>query len=375
MKGDFGVTIADVWVYRAQDIMSKRGSELDRSDFFGDLFGTILPNMTAVMRTNDHWRSNRRLFADTMSPSFLNTVAAPAIYDNATDLLNLWEQKLRLSQGRAIDVMKDIQMCTVDTIWAAAFGTGLDACRSQEEYLKTIKEVDGKKAALLELPTTKLPETYEALASLAKSSEIPMNNPFGRKAHWFAMTFIPKYRRALVVRDQLIAEKLQASVKNFGSGEEKNKQLKSGIDLVIQREKQMAAKENRKPDFFSPSISDEAAGFLEAGFETTSSTMSWGLKYMTKHQDVQKKLREAVREAFGEEEQPSWEAISKTQVPYVDAFIDEVLRHSGISAANIRLATQDTVILGHVVPKGTDVFLLVRYPFCEEYISLLLTIL
>lgn len=142
-----------------------------------------------------------------------------------------------------------------------------------------------------------------------------------------------------------------------------DKKTRCAVELIVDREAALAEKEGRAPDQKSPVLFDEMAGFLQAGFETTSSTLNWGVKYLTKHQDVQTKLRASLRagykEAFENGEQPTAEAISMARVPYLEAFIDEVMRHSGILSSNSRVATQDATVLGYRIPKGTDVYMLV----------------
>lgn len=57
------------------DILTRRTKEFDRSKFFQDLFVGTLPHNHVVQRTNDKFRASRRLIADTMSTTFLNTVS------------------------------------------------------------------------------------------------------------------------------------------------------------------------------------------------------------------------------------------------------------------------------------------------------------
>lgn len=103
-----------------------------------------------------------------------------------------------------------------------------------------------------------------------------------------------------------------------------------------------------------------------AGVDPTATNMGWGLKYLAKHNDVQTMLRKDLREAFPSASQegkpPSANDITKARIPYLDAFIDEVLRHSGGQPTNVRVATSDTEILGYHIPKGTDVFMLTMGP-------------
>ncbi len=113
-------------------------------------------------------------------------------------------------------------------------------------------------------------------------------------------------------------------------------------------------------------VYDELAGFMIAGVDPTATNMGWGLKYLAKHNDVQTRLRKDLREAFPsalqEGKPPSANDVTKARIPYLDAFIDEVLRHSGGQPTNVRVALSDTEILGYHIPKGTDVFMLVNIP-------------
>jgi cytochrome P450 len=52
----------------------------------------------------------------------------------------------------------------------------------------------------------------------------------------------------------------------------------------------------------------------------------------------------------------------KTSIPYLDATIEEILRTALVFPGAFRIATVDTKILGHRIPKGTDVFLLHNGP-------------
>jgi cytochrome P450 len=98
-------------------------------------------------------------------------------------------------------------------------------------------------------------------------------------------------------------------------------------------------------------------GFVVAGHDTSSTTLLWGLKLLTKYADVQNKLRDALREAFpkalAECRLPTNDEIHDTHIPYLDATIEEINRHAGTIGGIARDAMQDTVILGRPIPKGT----------------------
>jgi len=83
--------------------------------------------------------------------------------------------------------------------------------------------------------------------------------------------------------------------------------------------------------------------------------MSWGVKYLASHQDLQKSLRQHVREACGSQ-MPSESTILAANVPLLDAFIEELLRHMNVQPSQQREAMTNTKILGYHIPKGTEIF-------------------
>ncbi|GKT63058.1 cytochrome P450 [Colletotrichum tofieldiae] len=93
----------------------------------------------------------------------------------------------------------------------------------------------------------------------------------------------------------------------------------------MQRERIFARKEGRDPVYWSQVIRDED-------------------------------LRPAHSKALAEKRAPTYKEISMTKIPYLDAVIDEMLRLGHTAPAIDRQCTQDTMILGHHIPAGTQVF-------------------
>lgn len=94
--------------------------------------------------------------------------------------------------------------------------------------------------------------------------------------------------------------------------------------------------------------------------------MCWALKYLADHHDVQQRLRKDMRcgykKAFSERRTPTAAEIMTCPIPYTDAFMEEVLRHSTVVPFGSRQATQDTTILGKDIPRGTVVLYLKNGP-------------
>jgi hypothetical protein len=63
-------------------------------------------------------------------------------------------------------------------------------------------------------------------------------------------------------------------------------------------------------------------------------------------------------------ELPTLDAIHKTKIAYLDAFLEEMTRLSHTSMSNGRITTQDVEVLGYHIPKGIEVWLMVsRHSF------------
>lgn len=60
--------------------------------------------------------------------------------------------------------------------------------------------------------------------------------------------------------------------------------------------------------------------------------------------------------ALNEHRQPTVDEITSASIPYLDAVIEETLRLSAVIPIVSREAQVDTTILGHAIPKGTEVY-------------------
>lgn len=102
------------------------------------------------------------------------------------------------------------------------------------------------------------------------------------------------------------------------------------------------------------------------GYDTTLATSQWLVKLITLNPRVQEKLRSHLRAAFAHHVEngtmPTAAEIAATEMPYLDATVEEVARLSDTTGAQVRVALKDTEVLGHYIPKGTDVFMIVSLP-------------
>jgi cytochrome P450 len=101
------------------------------------------------------------------------------------------------------------------------------------------------------------------------------------------------------------------------------------------------------------------------GHDTTATTLSWAVKFLTNNQEAQKKLQEELHQTFPEctpNSPPTVHGILSADIPYLDACLEEVQRVANIVPRLVRIATVDTEVLGYHIPKGAHVM-------CNTYVA------
>ncbi|XP_033016516.1 cytochrome P450 1A5-like [Lacerta agilis] len=92
-----------------------------------------------------------------------------------------------------------------------------------------------------------------------------------------------------------------------------------------------------------------------AGFDTVTTALSWCLMYLVVYSEIQKKIQEEIDESIGRERKPRLS--DRPMMPYTEAFILEVFRHSSFLPFTIpHCTTKDTVLNGYYIPKDLCVF-------------------
>ncbi|XP_049644594.1 LOW QUALITY PROTEIN: cytochrome P450 3A12-like [Suncus etruscus] len=95
--------------------------------------------------------------------------------------------------------------------------------------------------------------------------------------------------------------------------------------------------------------------FIFAGYETTSSTLSFLMYALATNPDVQLKLQQEVDATFPNKAPPTYEALF--QMEYLDMVMNEILRFFPIAGRLERVCKKDVEINGLLIPKDTVVMM------------------
>ncbi|KAK6199034.1 hypothetical protein LQW54_010162 [Pestalotiopsis sp. IQ-011] len=139
-------------------------------------------------------------------------------------------------------------------------------------------------------------------------------------------------------------------------------------ELVVEKKEKLARNELTDVDILSVAIEsgefsdddlvNQLMTFLAAGHETTASAMTWAIYMLSRYPEVQKRLRQEIRENLpspnGDQDVDSMQI---DRLPYLNAVCNEVLRYYPPVPMTVRETVRDTSILGHPIPKGVRVIL------------------
>ncbi|KAI3394464.1 hypothetical protein diail_2656 [Diaporthe ilicicola] len=317
-----------------QDVTLRRAKDFDRSVFFGDAFGGT----------------------------------PPSLHRHILNLMELWRVKNKAAKGHAFEVAEDINLMALDSIWDVSFGSQLLSVSTEIDFLRGIPkfEVPAAKDQPMRFPKPEYNSAVRSMKVITETLDKTVTSPMPRQTFWL-IQLTPSYRRARAHKDRLIRERLEdAKSRLLNRGDQDMGEftdITCATDHMVRREAQAAAKEDRTPQYDSPMAKDEMFGFLIAGHDTTATTLMWAVKYLADSPRVQEKLLGILHQTFGEGNGvPTAEQITTAHLPYLDAVVEEMARSSGTASAVMRTAVHDTTLLGHQIPKGVDVFMMVNGP-------------
>ncbi|CAE6439371.1 unnamed protein product [Rhizoctonia solani] len=245
----------------------------------------------------------------------------PTFAAKANQLRDIWGDMLHNSpEGETIDVFPWLTRVTLDVIGLAGFGYDFRSLEDEDkdELSKAYTELFNSNQDLSVLIVLK--------ALICGYLGIPTEDSRRFKANQATIHRIG----AGLVQDK------KALLQEDAQSEESR-----GRDLLTLLIKSNLAEADNRQAMSEEEVLGQISTFLAAGHETTSSTTAWALYALTKHPEVQAKLRGEIQGAHLSDE-PSMDELDS--LSYLNNFVREVLRVYAVVPFTGREVAHDTVI-------------------------------
>lgn len=341
-----------------EHIATKRLGDIDRADIMHTWFGLLVPHATVGLKTHDkHFREQRRLWSVILSPKFLNETASQCFAEVVEQLGDVWTRKAELAgANHAFEAQDDIRLATLDCIWNLLCGSRLGLLVARQQALRQSTAVIKKDSLTIKFSKGEMPKFFGVLQGLLLGLDWVIQG-ISPRVYKFVFTYsgyLPRVEReSQTILDQYIAAS-RARVEANASG------ATCALDEVMRKDLRLNA------GTMSDAVSDEALRselleLLITGHDSTGSSISWALKYLTDHPVAQTRLRDSLQAAFPVA-RPSAAGVITTSLPYLDAVIAETLRLSTIGPVSFRQTLVPCQIMGHWVPEDTPIILVTAGP-------------
>ncbi|KAI0433411.1 cytochrome P450 [Xylaria sp. FL1042] len=359
------------------DILTRRTKEFDRSGRTAATVRGIVPNSLITMTSSDpRFKGNKELTKDLITPSFLHEVSAPSAYTKTLDLVTLWRLKSRLAKNRPFEAYGDLNDAALDIIMAVTFGRPDSQDDAMPRQLREIRSRASTGASFTSsgnqncavFPRAPISEDFENVVAVKETMRIGFSSPFPYPHIWLLKHFT-KLGNSFARKDQVIRGEISKASERLllhstDQSKLESQTVQSAMDSMILREIGLAKREGRKPDVHSARLRDELFLYILGGHDTTATTLAWTVKTLADVPGTQQTLRRHLQiifaEAFLAKRQPTTREILTASAPYLDAFLEEAMRHTRTISLLLREALQDTEILGYKIPKGTTLIINTR---------------
>jgi len=276
----------------------------------------ILPNFLLVKSGEEH-HSLRKL----MNPAF-NSQAVneflPTFEDISREVVRAWRSQLAECGQPQLTVPAQNYMgrLTLDIICRCGFGYEMNSIADAE-------------------------------SSAVKSFQTILKD-FTPSLSTFLPAWIPTKKKRKLWVDWKVFNSVICSVI-----EEKKSQQSPGKKLDLLDRLLLAHNEQGEP-LSDAYLKDQVGGFLFAGFETTSTALTWTLLQLAEHEDIQDKARQEVTSLLTDGSQPITMDIAD-KLQYLACVIKETLRLLPPITTIFRKTVEKDILGGYTVPAGTPV--------------------
>eukprot|EP00076_Gallus_gallus_P046976 XP_416334.4 thromboxane-A synthase isoform X1 [Gallus gallus] len=324
---------------------------------FGNFTNRTKPNLISkpmldsiLCLRDERWKYVRSLLTPAFSDAKLKEMIP--LINQACDVL-LSNLKVYADSGRAFDIQRCYNCFTLDVVGSVAFGTEVDSQKNPDDPFvkncRTFFEMSLFKPLLfliLSFPFIMIP----LLRILPNKKQKELNG-----------FFIQTIKNAIAFRDQQDAAERRRDFLQWMLDSRNSADALAGgyfdqicpattsshneVPLVDKTPSEKAQKMLTEDE-----IAGQAFLFLIAGYETTTSTLSFATYLLATNPECQEKLLQEIDEFSAKHTITDYQNVQ--ELPYLDMVIAETLRMFPPAFRFTREAAKDCVVLGQRIPAG-----------------------
>uniref|UniRef100_A0A6M2DYQ8 Putative cytochrome n=1 Tax=Xenopsylla cheopis TaxID=163159 RepID=A0A6M2DYQ8_XENCH len=301
----------------------------DRGVYFNEDDDPLSAHLFAI--EGQKWKTLRAKLSPTFTSGKMKNMF-PTMVENSNNLEKHIKEKV--SKGAQLEVKDILARFTTDMIGTCALGIQCNSLKDQNAEFRVI----GKKVFTPTLWGNIKQAFATAFRNLSKSLHIKITNQEVTNFFISAVTDTMQYReKNKITRNDFLQLLMQLQSKGYLDGEE--------------------GKERMEPLTMNEAAA-QAFAFYAAGFETSSSAMSFCLYELALNPECQRKARDEIHSVLAKYDgRYTYEALS--EMKYVDMAIDETLRKYPTLPVLNRECAKDYKLPGTntVIPRGTPIFI------------------
>ncbi|KAK7590972.1 hypothetical protein V9T40_002585 [Parthenolecanium corni] len=306
-------------------------------NFFEPWLGTGL-----LTSSGSKWAQRRKM----LTPSFYFSILQ-TFFDVFVENSQIFVEKLESEiNSEEFNILPYIKNCTLDIICEAAMGVKVNAQQRSSEYTKSVKAIN------------------ELIHERIFSPWMWPNFFYSFTQHYRKQTKAIKVLHDLSLN--IIRRRKQQRQKNTNIEKVESQSLDAGknqkkifLDVLLDVSEQL------NEQLSEADIREEVDTFMFEGHDTTAAATGWAIYLLGRHPDIQEKVIDELNTVFGSSN-CSLTLDDLAKLKYLECVIKETLRLFPSVPFIARTLTEDVIMSGYTVPKGTtvrlNIYLLHRRP-------------
>ena len=334
----------------------------DRTNFWKYVHPSSWSDGNIVIAKRQRWEQTRRLLTPAFSASKLRAMT-PIIDDSINTFIGIVAKNSE--SNKEINIFELFQRLSFEIIIKSAFGVRIETQNNpNHEFIQSVHKYLGTKLnKIVFLMSVCFPEIYPIIQFIRGQLELVCHwlRLYPISIIWNTLSSIIEIRKqktglrqndilqamidSSLTDDQMSKEERLTAV--FDESEEISTKLSGKSAKTVKTDKHSVVL--TKNDIITNCVT-----FLFAGYETTSTALSYATHFLVNYPDIQKTVRQEVIDLYENEGKLDYNTVSKLQ--YMECVLNETMRlHPPLINSTARMCLSDYKYKNITIPKGATI--------------------